>query len=128
MHQYVCKDSKVTGCIQSPHIRLKDLKTRPKIASPNTLPGHSWSAPGARSFDSVVGADEFAAKMLTYYNYIRPHQGIGWMVAAQMATMPINLRGADDRAGGKINQNQNRFFLLRATIFSLLNQVSRLSA
>ncbi len=31
--------------------------------------------------------------MQTYYNYLRPHQGIGGMVPAQMASIPINLIG-----------------------------------
>jgi hypothetical protein len=31
--------------------------------------------------------------MQTYYNYIRPHQGIGGLTPAQMANIPINLMG-----------------------------------
>jgi len=31
--------------------------------------------------------------MQTYYNYIRPHQGIGGMIPAQLANIPINLTG-----------------------------------
>ncbi|MGA2161390.1 MAG: hypothetical protein ABSG28_04205 [Methanoregula sp.] len=46
-----------------------------------------------RIFDSTLGAAEFAAGMQTYYNYIRPPQGIGGMVPAQMANIPINLVG-----------------------------------
>jgi hypothetical protein len=46
-----------------------------------------------RSFDSGLSAAEFAAGMQTYYNYIRPHQGIGGMVPAQMVNIPINLVG-----------------------------------
>ena len=46
-----------------------------------------------RSFDSGIGAAEFAAGMQTYYNYIRPHQGIGGMTPAQMANIPMNLTG-----------------------------------
>ena len=37
-----------------------------------------------RSLDSGIGAEEFAAGMQTYYNYIRPHQGIGGMVPASL--------------------------------------------
>ena len=32
-----------------------------------------------RSLDSAIGAQEFAAGMQTYYNYIRPHMGINGM-------------------------------------------------
>ena len=45
------------------------------------------------SFDSGVGAAEFAAGMQTYYNYIRPHQGIGGLTPAQMANIPMDLTG-----------------------------------
>jgi hypothetical protein len=46
-----------------------------------------------RSLDSSIGAQEFASGMQTYYNYIRPHMGIGGMTPAQMANIPINLMG-----------------------------------
>ena len=46
-----------------------------------------------RSFDSGLGAAELAAGMQTYYNNIWPHQGIGGMVPAQLANIPINLTG-----------------------------------
>jgi len=36
-------------------------------------------------------ASEFVAGLQTYYNYIRPHQGIGGLTPAQMAHIPINL-------------------------------------
>jgi hypothetical protein len=38
-----------------------------------------------------MGAGEFAAGMQTYYNYIRPHQGIGGLTPAQMAGIEIDL-------------------------------------
>ena len=44
-------------------------------------------------FDSGVGAAEFAAGMQTYYNYIRPHQGIGGLTPGQMANIPMDLTG-----------------------------------
>jgi hypothetical protein len=31
--------------------------------------------------------------MQTYYNFIRPHQGIGGLTPAQMANIPIDLEG-----------------------------------
>ena len=43
-----------------------------------------------RSFDSGLGAADFEAGMQMYYNYIRPHQGIGGMVPAQMANVPLD--------------------------------------
>jgi hypothetical protein len=46
-----------------------------------------------RSIDSSVGAQEFVVGMQTYYNYIRPHEGIGGLTPAQMAGIPINLIG-----------------------------------
>ena len=46
-----------------------------------------------RSFDSSMGAGEFAAGMQTYYNYIRPHQGIGGLTPAQMAGIEMDLTG-----------------------------------
>jgi hypothetical protein len=46
-----------------------------------------------RSLDSLVGAEEFAAGMQVYYNYLRSHQGIGGLTPAQLANIPINLSG-----------------------------------
>ena len=46
-----------------------------------------------RSLDSSMTANEFIKGMQTYYNYIRPHQGIGGLTPAQMANIPINLMG-----------------------------------
>jgi hypothetical protein len=44
-----------------------------------------------------IGAQEFAAGMQTYYNYIRQHQGIGGLTPAQMANIPINLMGNQEK-------------------------------
>ena len=46
-----------------------------------------------RSLEISVGAQEFASGMQTYYNYIRPHQGIGGLTQAQMAGIQIDLTG-----------------------------------
>jgi len=46
-----------------------------------------------RSLDSSIGAQEFVTGMQVYYNYIRPHQGIGGLTPAQMAKIPIDLMG-----------------------------------
>jgi transposase-like protein len=82
------------GRIQNPHIRLKDFETKPNNNIIERLQGTFRERTKVmRSLDSGVGAEEFAAGMQTYYNYIRPHQGIGGMVPAQLANIPINLTG-----------------------------------
>jgi transposase-like protein len=80
--------------ILNPHIRLKDFETKPNNNILERLNGtFRERTKVARSFDSGIGAEEFAVGMQTYYNYIRPHQGIGGMVPAQLANIPINLTG-----------------------------------
>ena len=80
--------------IQNPHLRLKDFETKPNNNILERLNGtFRERTKVVRSFDSGIGAAEFAAGMQTYYNYIRPHQGIGGMVPAQLANIPINLTG-----------------------------------
>ena len=82
------------GRIQNPHIRLKDFETKPNNNILERLNGtFRERTKVVRSFDSGIGAEEFAVGMQTYYNYIRPHQGIGGMVPAQLANIPINLAG-----------------------------------
>lgn len=82
------------GRIQNPHIRLKDFETKPNNNIIERLQGtFRERTKVVRSFDSDIGASEFAAGMQTYYNYIRPHQGIGGITPAQMANIPINLIG-----------------------------------
>ncbi len=82
------------GRIQNPHIRLKDFETKPNNNILERLNGtFRERTKVVRSFDSSLGAEEFAVGMQTYYNYIRPHQGIGGMVPAQLANIPINLTG-----------------------------------
>ena len=80
--------------IQNPHIRLKDFETKPNNNILERLNGTFRERTKVlRSFDSGLGAAEFAAGLQTYYNYIRPHQGIGGLTPAQMANIPINLLG-----------------------------------
>jgi len=80
--------------IQNPHIRLKDVETKPNNNILERLNGTFRERTKVmRSLDSGAGAAEFAAGMQTYYNYIRPHQGIGGMVPAQMANIPMDLTG-----------------------------------
>ncbi|MGB7787291.1 IS6 family transposase [Methanoregula sp.] len=80
--------------IQNPHIRLKDFETKPNNNILERLNGTFRERTKVmRSFDSALGAEDFAAGMQTYYNYIRPHQGINGMTPAQMANIPINLMG-----------------------------------
>ncbi len=80
--------------ILNPHIRLKDFETKPNNNILERLNGtFRERTKVVRSFDSGIGAEEFAVGMQTYYNYIRPHQGIGGMMPAQLANIPINLTG-----------------------------------
>jgi transposase-like protein len=82
------------GRIQNPHIRLKDFETKPNNNIIERLQGTFRERTKVmRSLDSAIGAEDFAIGMQTYYNYIRPHQGIGGMVPAQLANIPINLTG-----------------------------------
>ena len=82
------------GRIQNPHVRLKDFETKPNNNIVERLNGTFRERTKVfRSLDSSVGAQEFVAGMQTYYNYIRPHQGIGGLTPAQMANIPINLMG-----------------------------------
>ena len=74
--------------------RLKDLETKPNNNIFERLnETFRERTKVMRSFDSGIGVEEFANGMQTYYNSIRPHQGIGGMVPAQMANIPINLVG-----------------------------------
>lgn len=84
----------ITAQIQNPHIRLKDFETKPNNNILERLNGTFRERTKVlRSLDSSVGAQEFVAGMQTYYNYIRPHQGIGGLTPAQMANIPLNLTG-----------------------------------
>ncbi len=80
--------------VQNPHVRLKDFETKPNNNILERLNGTFRERTKVmRSLDSSFGAEEFVAGMQTYYNYIRPHQGIGGLTPAQMANIPINLMG-----------------------------------
>ena len=46
-----------------------------------------------RSLDSSIDAHGFATGLPTYYNYIRPHQGIGRRTPAEIAGINIDLTG-----------------------------------
>jgi transposase-like protein len=84
----------ITAQIQNPHLRLKDFETKPNNNILERLNGTFRERTKVlRSLDSSVSAQEFVAGMQTYYNYIRPHQGIGGLTPAQMANIPINLMG-----------------------------------
>jgi transposase-like protein len=84
----------LNGRILNPHVRLKDFETHPNNNILERLNGTFRERTKVlRSFDSSIGAQEFIAGMQTYYNYIRPHQGIGGLTPAQMANIPINLMG-----------------------------------
>lgn len=80
--------------ILNPHIRLKDFETKPNNNILERLNGtFRERTKVVRSFDSDIGAQQFASGMQTYYNYIRPHQGIGGLTPAQMANIPLDLAG-----------------------------------
>jgi len=84
----------LTAPIQNPHIRLKDFETHPNNNILERLNGTFRERTKIfRSLDSSIGVQEFANGMQTYYNYIRPHQGIGGLVPAQLANIPIDLTG-----------------------------------
>jgi len=84
----------ISAQIQNPHVRLKDFETKPNNNILERLNGTFRERTKVmRSLDSSIGAQEFANGMQTYYNYIRPHQGIGGLTPAQMANIPINLMG-----------------------------------
>lgn len=83
-----------TAQIQNPHIRLKDFETKPNNNILERLNGTFRERTKVmRSLDSSVGAQEFATGLQTYYNYIRPHQGINGLTPAQMAGIPLDLTG-----------------------------------
>lgn len=80
--------------IQNPHIRLKDFETKPNNNIVGRLDGtFRERTKVVRCFDSDIGASEFCDGMRVYYNYIRSHQGIGGLTPAQIAVIPIDLRG-----------------------------------
>ncbi len=84
----------VSAFIQNPHLRLKDFETKPNNNILERLNGtFRERTKVVRSFDSSIGAMEFSAGMQTYYNYIRPHQGINRMTPAEMAGIQIDLTG-----------------------------------
>jgi transposase-like protein/Zn finger protein HypA/HybF involved in hydrogenase expression len=84
----------ISAPIQNPHIRLKDFETKPNNNIIERLQGtFRERTKVVRSFDSSISAEDFAAGMQTYYNYIRPHQGIEGLTPAQMANIPIDLMG-----------------------------------
>jgi transposase-like protein len=84
----------LNGRILNPHVRLKDFETHPNNNILERLNGTFRERTKVfRSLDSSVGAQEFVAGMQIYYNYIRPHQGIGGLTPAQTANIPINLMG-----------------------------------
>jgi transposase-like protein len=80
--------------VQNPHLRLKNFEIHPNNNILERLNGtFRERTKVVRSFDNPVGAQEFAAGMQTYYNYIRVHQGIGGLTPAEMAGIPLDLTG-----------------------------------
>jgi hypothetical protein len=46
-----------------------------------------------RGFDNDIGTQEFCEGIQTYYNYIRPHQGLGGLTPALVAGIPFGMEG-----------------------------------
>lgn len=84
----------INAFIQNPHLRLKDFETKPNNNIVERLNGTFRERTKVmRSLDSSCTAAEMMVGFQTYYNYIRPHQGIGGLTPAQMANIPIDLTG-----------------------------------
>lgn len=84
----------INAFIQNPHLRLKDFETKPNNNIVERLNGTFRERTKVmRSLDSSCTAAEMMAGFQTYYNYIRPHQGIDGLTPAQMAGIPIDLTG-----------------------------------
>jgi transposase-like protein len=80
--------------IHNPHVRLKNFEIHPNNNVLERLNSTFRERTKVmRSLNSAVGAQEFATGLQTYYNYIRPHQGIGGLTPAQMAGIPLDLTG-----------------------------------
>jgi transposase-like protein len=80
--------------IHNPHVRLQNFEIHPNNNVLERLNStFRERSKVMRSLDSAVGAQEFASGMQVYYNFIRPHQGIGGLTPAQMANIPIDLTG-----------------------------------
>ncbi len=80
--------------IPNPHIRMKDFETKPNNNIVERLNGTFRERTKVmRGIDSPEGAAEFAKAFQVYYNYIRPHSGIGGLCPAQAAGLPIGLEG-----------------------------------
>jgi len=84
----------ISAMIQNPHLRLKDFETKPNNNIVERLNGTFRERTKVlRSFPDSISANEFCAGMQVYYNYIRPHQGIGGLTPAQVAGLPLDLTG-----------------------------------
>ena len=75
-------------------VRCRDVETKPNnnILERLNETFHERTKV-VRSFNDPIGATEFAAGMQTYYNSIRPNQGIGGLTPADMAGTQIDLTG-----------------------------------
>lgn len=83
-----------SAMFSNPHLRLKDFETKPNNNIVERLNGTFRERTKVmRSLPDQVSANEFCAGMQVYYNYIRPHQGIGGMIPAQVANIPIDFTG-----------------------------------
>lgn len=80
--------------IKNPHLRLKDFETRPNNNILERFNGTCRERMKVmRSLNDSANASVFVDGFRTYYNYIRPHQGLDGMSPAQMANIPVDLDG-----------------------------------
>jgi transposase-like protein len=80
--------------IKNPHFRLKSFEEKPNNNPIERLNGSIRERTKVmRGFDNDIGTQEFCEGIQTYYNYIRPHQGLGGLTPALVAGIPFGMEG-----------------------------------
>lgn len=80
--------------IQHPHFRLKNFDEKPNNNPIERLNGTIRERTKVmRGFDNDIGTQEFCGGIQTYYNYIRPHQGLNGLTPALAAGIPFGMEG-----------------------------------
>jgi transposase-like protein len=80
--------------IKDVHFRMGTFQTKPNNNILERLNGTFRERTKVmRSLNGTEGAEDFTQGMQTYYNYIRPHQGINGKTPAEMAQIPVDLTG-----------------------------------
>lgn len=75
----------------NPHFRLKDFETKPNNNIVERL--NATVRERLKVMRGIENRDDFTNAFLVYYNYIRPHMSLGGMTPAQLAKIPIDLKG-----------------------------------